>query len=121
MVSDSHHFAFLADLDHRLRLTLSPTTVACFVAVLYVFGLTLYRLYLHPLAKFPGPKLAALTSWYEAYYEIILNGQYSTKISELHDKYGAPNLLFVFVRPAMVQFHTRKLTIPRTHHPRHPS
>ncbi|KAF2786003.1 cytochrome P450 [Melanomma pulvis-pyrius CBS 109.77] len=55
----------------------------------YVVGLYLYRLSpLHPLAKFPGPKLAAVTSWYEAYYEIVLSGQYSKKISQLHDQYG---------------------------------
>ncbi|KAF2274052.1 cytochrome P450 [Westerdykella ornata] len=71
-----------------LPLTLSPVTVACAVALSYLLALAVYRLYLHPLAKFPGPKLAALTSWYEAYYEIVLKGQYSRKITDLHDKYG---------------------------------
>ncbi|KAH7392446.1 cytochrome P450 [Phaeosphaeria sp. MPI-PUGE-AT-0046c] len=54
----------------------------------YGVGLLVYRLYLHPLAKFPGPKLAAVTSFYEGYYEIILKGQYSRQISKLHDVYG---------------------------------
>ena len=56
--------------------------------VLYWCGLVLYRLYAHPLARFPGPSIAAATSWYEAYYEIVLNGQYSRQISKLHDRYG---------------------------------
>ena len=56
--------------------------------ILYRFGIAVYRLCLHPLAKFPGPKIAAVTSLYEAYHEILLNGQYSKKISELHDIYG---------------------------------
>jgi hypothetical protein len=56
--------------------------------LLYRIALAVYRLKLHPLAKFPGPSIAAETSLYEAYHEIVLNGQYSAKISELHDRYG---------------------------------
>lgn len=66
----------------------SVALVAVAAYVLYWFGLVAYRLFFHPLAKFPGPRLAAATSWYEAYYEIIQRGQFSNKISELHDKYG---------------------------------
>ena len=57
-------------------------------AVVYALGLVLYRLYLHPLAKFPGPRIAAFTTLYEAYFEIALKGQYSKQISKLHDQYG---------------------------------
>lgn len=63
----------------------------------YALALAVHRLYLHPLAKFPGPRLAAVTSWYEGYYEIIKNGQYSRQISILHDHYGE-NLPSVRVR-----------------------
>lgn len=54
----------------------------------YVLSLAVYRLYLHPLAKFPGPKLAALSGWYEFYYEFPCKGQFTFHIQELHDKYG---------------------------------
>jgi hypothetical protein len=40
------------------------------------------------VAGFPGPKLAGLTFWYEFYYDVIKQGQYTFKIKELHQKYG---------------------------------
>ncbi|GIJ86405.1 hypothetical protein Asppvi_005293 [Aspergillus pseudoviridinutans] len=52
-----------------------------------VYG-AIWRLFLSPIAHFPGPKLAALTSLYEAYYNNWLGGKYIYKIQELHDKYG---------------------------------
>ncbi|KAI0972475.1 trichodiene oxygenase [Xylaria arbuscula] len=55
---------------------------------LYYSSLVFYRLYLHPLAKFPGPKLAAASRWYEAYYDLILGGKYTWQIREMHKKYG---------------------------------
>ncbi|KAF4628120.1 hypothetical protein G7Y89_g10036 [Cudoniella acicularis] len=42
---------------------------------LYLGSLALYRLLFHPLAKFPGSKLAAIIRYYEGYYDIIQNVQ----------------------------------------------
>ncbi|KAL4867993.1 hypothetical protein BDV12DRAFT_186272 [Aspergillus spectabilis] len=52
--------------------------------------LALHRLYLSPLRKFPGPKLAAATQWYETYYEMIYQGggMFTKKIRKLHEEYG---------------------------------
>ncbi|CAG8978255.1 hypothetical protein HYALB_00009152 [Hymenoscyphus albidus] len=36
----------------------------------------------------PGPKLAALTWWYEFYFDGIKGGKYVFKIQELHTQYG---------------------------------
>ena len=60
--------------------------------VVYLTCLVVYRLYFSPLAKFPGPKLAAITLWYEAYYDIIKRGQYTRRIAEMHKKYGESTL-----------------------------
>lgn len=58
--------------------------------IVYSVGLGIYRLTFHPLAKFPGPKLAALTYWYETYYEVFKSpgGQFLFQYHKLHDKYG---------------------------------
>jgi hypothetical protein len=77
----------MESMGTRAVLPSLPVLIAASV-VFYGVSLVVYRLYLHPLAKFPGPKLAAVTSFYEGYYEIVLKGQYSRQISKLHDVYG---------------------------------
>lgn len=59
-----------------------------FLICLYYVGVAVYRLYFSPLAKFPGPKLAALTYWVEFYHDVIRRGQFTFEIGKLHDKYG---------------------------------
>ncbi|KAB8267314.1 cytochrome P450 [Aspergillus minisclerotigenes] len=54
----------------------------------YAPWLALQRLWLSPIAHFPGPKLVALTMWYEFYYDSFLEGQYTFRIAEMHRKYG---------------------------------
>ncbi|RPA82994.1 cytochrome P450 [Ascobolus immersus RN42] len=58
--------------------------------IVYEIGLAIYRLYFHPLAKYPGPKLAAVTAFYEFYYDFYATpkGQTHEKILSLHDLYG---------------------------------
>lgn len=70
-------------------MALGPSAVIVAVAALvYFVTLAVYRLYFHPLAKFPGPRAAALTFLYEGYYEVVKVGYYSAHISKLHDLYG---------------------------------
>jgi hypothetical protein len=70
-------------------------TISSLGAAILVYLLTLasYCLLFHPLAAFPGAKLAAITRYYEAYYDIVKNGQYTFKIAELHKTYGELNVL----------------------------
>ncbi|KAI1318870.1 cytochrome P450 [Xylariaceae sp. FL0255] len=67
---------------------ISKWQIGITVAVIYFTSIAIYRLYLSPIAHIPGPKLAALTRWYEGYYDVWQNGQYTFKIKELHKKYG---------------------------------
>jgi cytochrome P450 len=62
--------------------------LSALAALAYLALLALHRLYFHPLAKFPGPKLAALTGWYEVYFDLILDGQFLFEIERLHAKHG---------------------------------
>jgi hypothetical protein len=57
-------------------------------AIAYIAVAIVYRLYFAPAARFPGPKLAALTFLYEGYYDVWCEGQYTWKIRELHKQYG---------------------------------
>jgi hypothetical protein len=61
------------------------------VLLAWFAGRSLYRLFLHPIANFPGPKQAAITHWYEGYYDIIQKGRYIFRIEDLHKKYGKIN------------------------------
>jgi hypothetical protein len=72
-------------MDELVSRALPWTAICC---VVYILGGAVYRLYFSPLAKFPGPKLAALTLWYEFYYDVVKKGRYTWKIGELHKKYG---------------------------------
>lgn len=71
-----------ASLSHILA---SATTL--FIA--YWISVYIYRVTLHPLAKFPGPKIAGATFWYEFYYDLFPHKlRFLWKIEDLHNKYG---------------------------------
>jgi hypothetical protein len=58
------------------------------LSLLYLGVLLFHRLYLSPLSKFPGPKIAAATLWTEFYYDAVLRGQFQFKVREWHEIYG---------------------------------
>ncbi|KAI0966688.1 cytochrome P450 [Xylaria arbuscula] len=78
-----------------------PTTIllACLSLtglLFYLIGWCVYSIYFHPLAKYPGPKLAAVSQLWQAW--VWLSGRYPRIIQNVHKKYGnvvrvAPNEL----------------------------
>jgi len=66
------------------------------LCLLYVFGVIVYRLIFHPLAKYPGPFLARITDLHLAYH--AWKGDRHLEFWRCHEKYGpvvrlGPNLL----------------------------
>jgi hypothetical protein len=94
----SHCWSFVGmDANSLILLAKSHITVgrvllAALPAYLaYWFLVYVYRITFHPLARFPGPKLAGATFWYEFYYDLWPNNaRYLWKIKELHERYGKP-------------------------------
>lgn len=78
-----------------LRMWSTTTTLEAIIIsyIIYAIGVAIHRLYFSQYAKFPGPKLAALTYGYMFYYDAIIGeGQYMYKIKALHEEYGELSL-----------------------------
>jgi hypothetical protein len=60
------------------------------LSISYSLVLTVYRLTLHPLAQFPGPKLNAATGWYEFYLKKNRGPRqtFAFEIERMHQRYG---------------------------------
>lgn len=85
----------LQSLSHLQVLTFAIVT-----SLLVVIIVGVRRLYFHPLSKFPGPRSAALTSWYGFYFDVIKGGIGIQRWPDLHKNYGsiirvAPDLIHV--------------------------
>ncbi|OAP60083.1 hypothetical protein AYL99_05085 [Fonsecaea erecta] len=73
--------AFLDYLASRHAAVLLLATPFAFVVYVVV-----YRLFFHPLAKYPGPFLAKLTTWYSAYHNYL--NDVHIDILRCHELYG---------------------------------
>lgn len=70
--------------------------------MLLSLALTLYRLYLHPLSRIPGPRLAAISSAWYAHQ--VRNGRMLQLGKTLHKQYGP----VVRVSPNEIWFASRE-------------
>ncbi|KAI0174917.1 averantin oxidoreductase [Pestalotiopsis sp. NC0098] len=72
------------------------------LTLLYYISLFIYNIYFHPLSKYPGPYIAAATSWWAA--ASYLRGTTPEDLLQLHNRYGpvartSPNELS-YIQPA---------------------
>lgn len=86
----SRGWLLLDGLQTRSNSISAIAYIALTLVAAYLIGLGTYRLYFSPIAQFPGPKLAALTGLYEAYFDLIPKGggQFPIAIKRMHDRYG---------------------------------
>ena len=57
-------------------------------SIVYHLLTGVYNLYLHPLSKYPGPKIAAFTEWWKTYVEVYRHESLVERLFELHSLHG---------------------------------
>jgi hypothetical protein len=77
----------LLDVVRDLATTPTHLIAALFGSVaLYAVILSIYRLFFHPLARYPGPLLAKITDLYLTYH--AWKGTRHLEFYRCHEKYG---------------------------------
>ena len=67
------------------------------VFIVSLLAKIVYRLTFHPLAAFPGPKLAAMTNMYGGFFDLSSGtSSYVKTLPALHAKYGQIYLCAAF-------------------------
>jgi hypothetical protein len=70
-----------------------PAGYLAAAAIFSVLSVCVYRRYFHPLAKVPGPALAAVTYLYAFFFNNVGGSRYYAQIEKLHRKYGTASEL----------------------------
>ncbi|KAI0447296.1 cytochrome P450 [Xylaria telfairii] len=104
--------------------SLSTLRLLPLVWLTFYIARIVYRVWFHPLAKFPGPRLAAATHLYEIYYELIHKGgaQFAPHVRKLHSIYGP----IIRINPHEIsvndaQFHDKLYASEPTVRDKHPN
>jgi hypothetical protein len=83
-------FKFVHSLYHNTTATAQNVLFALTAAVLtWSIWSAFYNAYLHPLARFPGPKLAGASKYWLFYQEFVKGVSLSDVRDKLHAQYGA--------------------------------
>lgn len=57
-----------------------PLGYVLLALLIYLLSLGIYRLFLSPIAHFPGSKITAVTGWYEIYLDVYKGGQFTFQV-----------------------------------------
>jgi hypothetical protein len=66
---------------------------AILIFLAYKILSTLFSYFTFPIRDIPGPRIAAITRYYEFYYNAIKHFSYAQKVAELHQQYDQANQL----------------------------
>jgi hypothetical protein len=84
-----HPFLINPILIRRLRsFAMLNIWLWVFIALMLALCPIIYNLFFHPLRHFPGPRLAAATTWWKAYKEVYRQETLAQVLFELHEKHG---------------------------------
>lgn len=86
-------------LIQKLWQTLPIGQILVLSFISYHIGLAVYRLYFHPLANIPGPRIAAITKLWEIKQNVWLKGHLIIEIKKLHEQYGGLSISFHKAQP----------------------
>ncbi|KAK3951370.1 cytochrome P450, partial [Pseudoneurospora amorphoporcata] len=109
---------FRTMLASSISLLLSLILFLLLLLIAIIITTSLYRLYLHPLARVPGPRLAALSNTWHAYH--ARNGRMYTLGKTLHKRYGpvvrvGPDELWVDGREAFKTIYSAGSGFEKSH------
>ena len=76
---------YSANMDHSLLLSPAKLLlVISGVSLIYLLSIFTHRLYFHRLSKFSGPWYAALTHWYQFYFDVVKRGRFPWELERMH-------------------------------------
>ncbi|RDL38715.1 putative cytochrome P450 67 [Venustampulla echinocandica] len=83
----------------------------------YLLLLSIYRIYLHPLSKYPGPFLAKITDWYSVYH--AWKGDRHLEFWRCHETYGpivrfGPNSLSINTNTALKTIYGHRANVQKS-------
>jgi hypothetical protein len=79
-------------MERIQQIALGSLKVGIAYSIFWILRAT-YRLFFHPLARYPGSKFAAVSKpWYEWYWNFHQKGMLLFEIERLHERLGKTSL-----------------------------